>query len=59
MMAVNDLTGLGINSGPEAEANIGVEQFPGGCCVNEALSVILHLGSDILCSLAGIDMTRA
>lgn len=47
-MAVNDLSGLGVDSAPETHANIGVEEFSGGCCVNETLSVILHLGSDTL-----------
>jgi hypothetical protein len=59
MMAVNDLSGLGIDSAPETHANIGVEEFSGGCCVNETLSVILHLGSDTLWSLTGIYVTTA
>jgi hypothetical protein len=59
MMAVNDLSGLGIDSAPETQADIGVEEFSGGCSVNEALSVILHLRSDMCMKLHRYDSDTA
>lgn len=50
-MAVNDLPSLGVDSGPETQANVGVEEFSGGRRINEAMPMILHLGSDDLVEL--------